>query len=79
MRTLSDRALTDHEWDLVPPDSDVGRLLPVVLARDGQDAAARLVSRLPDQTRRVLATAAMCLSRRIPRDLIDPILVHCAY
>ena len=44
----------------------------------GRDEAAKLVSRLPEDKRKVLETVAMCLSRFVSRDLIEPILVRCA-
>jgi ankyrin repeat protein len=77
IRILADRALTDDEWDLVPPDGDLGHLLPVVMARDGRDAAAKLVSKLPEEKRKVLETATMCLSRVVLRDVAEQILVRC--
>jgi hypothetical protein len=77
VRILVDRALTNDEWDLVPPDSDIGHLLPVVMTRDGRDAAAKLVSRLPEAKRKVLETATMCLSHFVRRDLVERIVVKC--
>jgi hypothetical protein len=77
VRMLADRALTDDEWDLVPPDGDLGHLLPVVMARDGRDAAAKLVSKLPAEKRKVLETATMCLSRFVHHDVAEQILVQC--
>ena len=77
VRILADRDLTDDEWDLVPPDSDLGHLLPVVMARDGRDAAAKLVARLPEEKKRILETATMCLSRFVSRDVVEQILVRC--
>jgi hypothetical protein len=74
---LEDRALTDDEWDLVPPDGDLGHLLPVVMSRDGRDAAAKLVSKLPEEKRKVLETATMCLGRVVLRDLVERIAVQC--
>jgi hypothetical protein len=69
--------LRDDEWDLIPRDSDIGHLLPVVMARDGRDAAAKLVSRLPTEKRKVLETAVMCLSCVVLRDLVERIAVQC--
>ena len=77
VRVLADRALTDDEWGLVPPGSDVGHLLPVVMTRDGRDAAAKLVARLPKEKQKVLETAAMCLSRVVLRDVVERIAVLC--
>jgi cytohesin len=78
IRILTDRSLTDAEWDLITTVMNIGYLLPIVLARYGRDAAAKLVSRLPEDKRKVLETVAMCLSRFVSRDLIEPILVRCA-
>ena len=77
IRMLADRALTGDEWDIVPPDSDIGYLLPVVMTRDGRDASAKLVSKLPAVKRKVLETAAMCLSRVVLRDVAEQIMVRC--
>jgi ankyrin repeat protein len=77
VRVLAERSLTDDEWILVPKDSDIGHLLPVVMARDGRDVAAKLVSRLHEEKRKVLETAAMCLSRFVFRDVTEYILVRC--
>jgi len=77
VRVLADRALTEDEWDLVLPNSDIGHLLPVVMTRDGRDAAAKLVDRLPEDKRKVLETVAMCLSRFVSRDVAEQILVRC--
>jgi ankyrin repeat protein len=77
IRILADRALTDDEWDLVPPNSDIGYLLPVVMTRDGRDAAAKLVSKLPEDKRHALETAMMCLSRFVHHDVAEQILVRC--
>ena len=77
VRVLADRDLTDDEWGLVPPDSDLGHLLPVVMDRDGRDAAAKLVARLPEEKRKVLETAAMCLSRVVLRDVVERIAILC--
>ena len=77
VRVLADRALTDDEWGLVPPGSDVGHLLPVVMTRDGRDAAAKLVARLPKEKQKVLETVAMCLSRVVLRDVVERIAVLC--
>lgn len=74
---LADRALADDEWDLIPEESDIGHLLPVVMVRDGRDAAAKLVSKLPAEKQRVLQTAALCLSHFLSRDLGEQILVRC--
>ena len=74
---LSKRALTDDEWDLVPPDSDIGYLLPAVMTRDGRDAAAKLVSRLSKKKQKALETATLGLSRFVSRDVAEQILVHC--
>jgi len=78
IRILTDRSLTDAEWDLITTVMNIGPLLPIVLALYGRDAAAKLVSRLPEDKRKVLETVAMCLSRFVSRDLIEPILVRCA-
>ena len=77
VHVLAERALTDDEWGLVPPGSDVGHLLPVVMTRDGRDAAAKLVARLPKEKQKVLETAAMCLSRVVLRDVVERIAVLC--
>ena len=77
VRILAERNLTDDEWDLVPLDSDIGHLLPAVLARDGLDATAKLVSRLPEEKRKVLENAMLCLSRFVSRDLVERIAVQC--
>jgi hypothetical protein len=77
IRILADRAFTDDEWELVPTDSDVGHLLPVVMTRDGRDAAGKLVSKLPAEKRKVLETAAMCLSRFVSRDVAEQIMIRC--
>ena len=77
VRMLADRSLTNDEWGLIPPGSDIGYLLPVVMARDGRDAAAKLVSKLPAEKRKVLETAAICLSHVVPSDLTEQILVRC--
>ena len=74
---LTERALRDDEWDLISPDSDIGHLLPTVMTRDGRDEAAKLVSKLPEVTRKVLQTAAMCLSRFVHHDVAEQILVRC--
>jgi len=74
---LAERSLTDDEWDFVPKDSDIGHLLPVVMARDGRDAVAKLVSKLPEEQQKILETIAMCLSRFIARDVAEQILVRC--
>ena len=74
---LTKRALEDDEWGLVPTDFDIGHLLPAVMTRDGRDAAAKLVSRLPEEKRKVLKTATMCLSRLVSRDVAEQILVRC--
>jgi hypothetical protein len=74
---LAERSLTDDEWDFVPKDSDIGHLLPVVMARDGRDATAKLVSRLSEEKQKVLETATMCLSRFVSRDVAEQILVRC--
>ena len=74
---LTKRALEDDEWGLVPTDFDIGYLLSVVMTRDGRDAAAKLVARLPEVTRKVLETATMCLSRFVSRDVAEQILVRC--
>ena len=75
VRVLADRDLTDDEWDLIPVDSDIGYLLPVVMDRDGRDAAAKLVALLPKEKQKVLETAAMCLSRFVSRDVAEQIMV----
>ena len=75
VRVLADRDLTDDEWDLIPVDSDIGHLLPVVMDRDGRDAAAKLVALLPKEKQKVLETAAMCLSRFVSRDVAEQIMV----
>ena len=77
IRMLADRALTDEEWNLIPEGSEIGNLLPVVMVRDGRDAAAKLVSKLPEEKREVLETAAMCLSRFVHHDVVEQILVRC--
>ena len=77
VRILADRALTDGEWDLISRGSDIGHLLPVVMARDGRDAAAKLVARLSKEKQNVLETAAMCLSRFVSYDVMEQILVRC--
>ena len=77
VHVIADRALTEDEWDLVPPNSDIGHLLRVVLTRDGLDAAAKLVSRLPEEKRKVLENAMLCLSRFVSRDLVERIVVRC--
>ena len=77
IRILADRDLTDDEWGLVPEGSDIGHLLPVVMVRDGRDAAAKLVARLPKEKQRVLETAAMCLSRFVSRDVAEQIMIRC--
>jgi ankyrin repeat protein len=77
VHVITARALTEDEWDLVPPGSDIGHLLRVVMARDGRDAAAKLVSRLPEEKRKILETAMMCLSRSVSHDLVERIAVHC--
>ena len=74
---LADRSLTDDEWELVPVDSDIGYLLPVVMTRDGRDAAAKLVARLPKEKQKVLETVMMCLSRVVLSDVAEQILVRC--
>ncbi|AGE56187.1 ankyrin repeat PH and SEC7 domain containing protein [Paramecium bursaria Chlorella virus NE-JV-1] len=77
VRTLSERALRDDEWALVPPSTTgLGSMLRVVLARDGRDAAAKLVSLLPAADREVLETVAMSLGCKLPRDVIDLILTQ---
>ena len=75
---LTKRALEDDEWGLVPTDFDIGYLLSVVMTRDGRDAAAKLVARLPEVKRKALETAAMCLSRFVSYDVAEQILVRCA-
>jgi ankyrin repeat protein len=77
VRVLAERSLTDVEWDLISPDSDIGYLLPVVMARDGRDAAAKLVSKFPMEKQKVLETAMTCLSRVVSRDLVEQIAVRC--
>ena len=77
IRILADRFLTDDEWDLIPTDFDIGSMLPVVMTRDGRDAAAKLMSKLPAEKRKVLETAAICLSRFVSRDVAEQILVRC--
>jgi hypothetical protein len=74
---LANRALADYEWDIIPMVMDIGPLLPIVMARDGRDAAAKLVSRLPEEKRKVLETVTMCLSRVVLRDLVERITVRC--
>ena len=74
---LADRFLTDDEWDLIPTDFDIGSMLPVVMTRDGRDAAAKLVARMPKEKQKVLGTAVMCLSRFVSRDVAEQILVRC--
>jgi ankyrin repeat protein len=78
IRILADRALADDEWNLIPEESDIGHLLPVVMVRDGRDAATKLVSKLPAEKRKVLETVAMCLSRFfVHNDMAEQILVRC--
>ena len=77
VRVLADRALTDDEWGLVPPGSDVGHLLPVVMTRDGRDAAAKLVARLSEEKKMILEMATLCLSRVVLRDVVERIAVLC--
>ena len=77
IRILADRDLTDDEWGLVPEESDIGHLLPVVMVRDGRDAAGKLVARLPKEKQKVLETAAMCLSRFVSRDVAEQIMIRC--
>lgn len=77
VRILADRALTDDEWDLITPNCDIVHLLPVVMARDGRDAAAKLVARLPEQKQKVLETAMIHLSRFVSRDLVEQIAIRC--
>ena len=77
IRILADLSLTDDEWGLVPEESDIGHLLPVVMTRDGRDAAAKLVARLPKEKQKVLETAAMCLSRFVSRDVAEQIMIRC--
>ena len=77
VRILTDRALTDIEWDAIPEGSEIGNLLPVVMTRDDRDAAAKLVSKLPAEKRRVLQTAVLCLSRFVSHDLVEQIAVRC--
>ena len=79
VRILAGRALTDDEWNLIPPGSDLGSLLPTVMVRDGRDAAAKLVSRLPEEKRKVLETATMCVNRFVSRDVAEQILVRCVW
>jgi len=74
---LFTRSLSADEWDVIPEGSDIGYLLPVVMARDGRDAAAKLVSKLPAEKRKVLQTAAMCLSRFVHHDVAEQILGGC--
>jgi ankyrin repeat protein len=77
IRMLAERDLTDDEWGLVPEESDIGHLLPAVMTRDGRDAAAKLVARLPKEKQKVLETAAMCLSRFVSRDVAEQIMIRC--
>ena len=77
VRILAVRVLTDDEWDVVPEGSDIGNLLPVVMIRDGRDAAAKLVSKLPAEKQKVLETAMLCLSRFVSSDLVEQIAVRC--
>jgi len=78
VRILADRRnLTNDEWDLIPPESNIGHLLPVVMTRDGRDAAAKLVSKLPAEKQKVLETAATCLSYFVHHDVVEQILVRC--
>ena len=77
IRILTERALADAEWDLITTVMNIGPLLPIVLARYGRDAAAKLVSRLPEDKRKVLETATMCLSRCLPRELVCMIAIRC--
>jgi ankyrin repeat protein len=77
VHVLAYRDLTDDEWGLVPEESDIGHLLPVVMDRYGRNAAAKLVARLPKEKQKVLETAAMCLSRFVHHDVAEQILVRC--
>ena len=77
VRLLSIRSFTTAEWNLVPENSDIGHLLPVVMTRNGRYSAAKLVSKLPEAKRKVLQTAAMCLSRFVHHDVAEQILVRC--
>jgi hypothetical protein len=77
VRILTDRALTDIEWDAIPEGSEIGNLLPVVMTRDGRYSAAKLVSKLSTEKRRVLQSAMMCLSRFVSHDLVEQIAIRC--
>ena len=74
---LAKRALADCEWDIIPTVINIGPLLPVVMTRYGRDAAAKLVSKLPEEKRKALETATLCLSRFVSRDVAEQILVRC--
>jgi ankyrin repeat protein len=79
VHVLSRRALLDNEWDLVPHDfEELGSLLHMVMVRDGRDASAKLVSRLPVTVCKNLENAALCLSHtKLPHDVVDRILSRC--
>ena len=74
---LAKRALADYEWDLITTVMNIGSLLPITMTRYGRDAAAKLVSRLPDQKRKILETTTMCLSRFVSRDMVERIAIQC--
>ena len=77
VRLLSIRSLTTAEWNIIPENSEIGHLLPVVMTRDGRYSAAKLVSKLPAEKRKVIQTAMMCLSRFLSHDLVERIVVQC--
>jgi hypothetical protein len=77
IRILTDRSLADAEWDLITTVMNIGPLLPVVMTRYGRAEAAKLVSKLSSEKRKVLETVAMCLSRFVSRDVAEQILVRC--
>jgi hypothetical protein len=74
---LAERALRNDEWDIISTVMNIGPLLPVVMTRYGRDASAKLVSKLPEEKRKVLENAMMCLSRLVSHDLVDRIAVQC--
>ena len=52
-------------------------VMALVMARDGRAQAEKLVSFVTEENRRVLKTAVMCLSRFVPRELVEQIIVKC--
>lgn len=75
--TLKVRALADYEWDIIPTVMNIGQLLPIVLTRYGRDAAAKMMSKLPEEKRKALETTTLGLSRLVSRDVAEQILVRC--